>query len=557
MSNFQFRTPANIQDFASNATDQQSLNQLWNNNLNGFIAQGMLGNPWNATNTPATTNYYNPQINNPVSSEVQIQWPAFPGRIAFNYPNNSAQYFQMADTGVMPNTISNNPCDPSAPNTAPYFPYGPRGWQDEYCEWAVTRNSKGQITRIDFTCENPEYWNSLWLIDPNTVLSLYQSILNNSSITLADLSLPNVTDPVTGNPIYNPLNICNTGPEVTANGGGAIHLTSTPNSIQTEIALASGASVLRNNPSGTTGNTTWASGQYNDLLCDAQYGQKNRNSDPNIGGNVNKLVNINNLIVTLADPPGLYIQMPDFSNYVAPDGSDCANFWTILRGSKTLMDQNGNPMLGNFILHAVFEVPTNLGYTVSDITILKQPILYGSQVTNTFKMQIVAMGYSSPNPKPAGYDAVGSPSAANTFAQPLQLFYEAYYNQMYNTMVPNPSNHPISLLSNSTFIPPTIKVGTQKALMVLTCATIQADPNNPSTFPAVEFDDPNILAMVNSVTPTITYAVPGNSLPSTYSALCLSVTVNSGAALGAHGIYLTNVGQAKSTAMPALLMVVL
>lgn len=559
-SSFQFRTPAGIQDFQDNSVQQQAMNTLWSNNLDEFTQQGMLSNPWNSTNTPPTTNYYNPVQNNPQSKTYPVLWFAFPGRLHFNFPNASqSQLNEMADTGNMPALINNNPCGtPTA--TIPYFPYGPRGWQDEYCEWAVTRNAQGKITRIDFTCENPEYWNSLWLIDPNKVVSLYQSILNKPQITLADLSLPGAVNSATGGPVYNPLNKWNNGTVSNATQGGAIHLTSTPNTLQTEIGLATAATVQRNNPSGTTGNTVWPSRLYNNLLCDAQYGQKNRNSDPTIGGTVNNLVNgmlTGNVpkIATLADPPGLYIQMPDFTNYVTPDKTDASTFWTIVRGSKTLKDQYGNPMPGNFILHAVYEVPADKGYTVSDITISNQNIAWGSQIAATFQMQIVASAYDSPT-QPKGYDAVGSPDPANTFAQPVQLFYQDYFTAMYNTMVPNPVNNPISLLSNSTFIPPTIFNSASGVNMVLICATCTAVAGNPSTYPKVTFDDANITAVVNSVQTGINYAVPGNSMPSNdYTALFITVNVGVNASAGAHGIFVTNPGQSQSAAMPALLTV--
>lgn len=558
-SNFQFRTPAGIQDFQNDPSKQMAMNKLWSANLDEFTQQGMLSNPWNTTNTPAVTNYYNPVKNNPKSTVNNVTWFAFPGRLAFNFPSATQnQLNEMADTGQMESLINNNPCGKPT-KTIPYFPYGPRGWQDEYCEWAVTRNSQNKITRIDFTCENPEYWNSLWIIDPNKVLSLYQSILNKPQITLEDLSLPNAVNPITGGPIYNPLNKWNSGPISNDNLGGAIHLTSTPNTLQTEIGLATAATVQRNNPSGTTGNTIWPSRSYNDLLCDAQYGQKNRNSDPNIGGTVNNLVTGNVIlpalgpqVVTLADPPGLYIQMPDFTHYDTPDGTNAATFWKIVRGSKTLNDQYGNPMPGNFILHAVFEVPADKNYTISDITIKNQNIDWASQVASTFKMQIVASGYDSPT-IPKGYDAVGTPAV--TFAQPLQLFYQDYFNAMYNTSVPNPVNKPISLLSNSTFIPPTIFNSTSGANMVLICDTCTAIPGNPSTFPTVTFDDPNIKAVVNSVQNDITYAVPGNSMPSTYTALFISVSVGVNATAGSHGVFITNVGQQQSVAMPGMLIV--
>ncbi|WP_281637885.1 hypothetical protein [Flavobacterium marginilacus] len=554
---FTFRTPAGIQDFPNDPAKQTAMNSLWSSNLDEFTQQGMLSNPWNSTNTPSVTNYYNPIQNNPKSSTYPVLWFAFPGRLHYNFPNaNQDQLNEMADTGNMPSLINNNPCG-TPTQTIPYFPYGPRGWQDEYCEWAVTRNSKNQITRIDFTCENPEYWNSLWLVDPNKVVSLYQSVLNKPQITLADLSLSGAVNPITGGPVYNPLNKWNSGTVSSETTGGAIHLTSTPNTLQTEIGLATAATVQRNNPSGTTGNTVWPQRLYNNLLCDAQYGQKNRNSDPTIGGNVNNLVNgilTANVpqVATLADPPGLYIQMPDFTNYKTPDGTDASAFWKIVRGSKTLNDQYGNPMPGNFILHAVFEVPADKNYTVSDIKINGQPIQWGSQIASTFQMQIVASAYAT-STQPIGYDAVGSKDPA--FAQPLQLFYADYFNAMYSTMVPNPVNHPISLLSNSTFIPPTLFKSANGVNMVLISDTCTAVPGDSSTYPKVTFDDANITAVVNSVQTGINYAVPGNSMPGSYTALFITVNVGLNTAAGPHGIYITNSGQSQSTAMPALLTV--
>ncbi len=556
-SNFQFRTPAGIQDFPDDAGKQNALDQLWNANLNGFTEQGLRGNPWNATNAPVPTNYYNPEVNNPTAGYQAIPWSAFPGRLAYNYPSTSQdQLNEWADNGLMTPNINNSPCDTSSGSSVPYFPYGPRGWQDEYCEWAVTRDTNGNIIRIDFTCENPEYWNSLWLIDPNQVLALYQSILDKPQITLEDLSLPGVTNPITGGPIYNPLNKWNTGTSSTPTSGGAVHLTSTPNTLQTEIGLATAASVQRINSDGTI---QWSTNQFNALLCDAQFGQKFRNSDPNIGGNVNSLVNSGQqpggqgLMVTLANPPGLYIQTPDFTTYANPKdpSTPASSFWTIKRGTARLYDEYDNLMPGDFILHAVFEVPASYGYTVSDLTIGGVNIGYGSQVAKTFMMHIIAMGYSGTVPQ--GYQPVGSPSPANTFAQPLQLFYEDYFTAMFNTSVPNPMNNPISLLSNSTFIPPTVFQGASAISMVLTCSTCTAVPNQPSTFPKVTFDDPNITAVVTKVNNSIYYAVPGNSLPSTQSALYIIVTVGNNAAIGRRAIYITNQGQAQSISMPALL----
>lgn len=553
---FQFRTPAAVRDFADSPEKQKELDLLWSKNLDGFTQQGMTGSPWNVTNTPATTNYYNP-INGIPAGQNQgpaaVQWSAFPGRLAYNFPTSSqAQLEEMADTGSMPKDISSNPCTSSS-TEIPYYPYGPRGWQDEYCEWAVTRNSDNKITRIDFTCDNPEYFNTLWQVDPNKVLEIYRSTLNKPQITLDDLTLPGAINPINGKTSYNPLNKWNTGPDSTSLSGGAMHLTSTPNTIQTEIAISSAATVLRNNPSGTTGNTTWPSSEYNALLCDAQYGQKYRNSDPNIGGNINNFVN-QGYTLTLTDPLGLYIQMPNFSVYTTPDGSDASTFWTIVRGSKTLNDQDGNQLPGNFILHAVFEVPADKGYVVGDISIGGAKIEWGSQVANTFKMQVLVDAYSAPIPQ--GYNAVGNTTPTDTFAQPVQLFFQSYYQAM-TGLVKNPVNNPIPLLSNSTFIAPTIPAGSGNIQMVLTCATCTAVNGEPQTYPSITFDDPNITATVDVVLKSITYAVPGNSQPAEYSALQLTVDIGPNATPGLHGVFITNPSQAKSVAMPALLNVTL
>lgn len=557
---FRYLTPAGIQDFENQPVLQQKLNDLWNKNLNGFNQQGMVGNLWNATNTPELTNYYNPLEGIPAgvnNGPAPITWSAFPGRLAYNYPTlPPATLNELADTGAMSAQISNNPCDTSQQPNVPYYPYGPRGWQDEYCEWTVTRRSSdNKITRIDFTCENPEYWNSLWKIDSAKVLELYQTVLNKPQITLADLSLPNTTDPSTGQPYYNPLNKWNTGTVNTAESGGAMHLTSTPNTLQTEIGISSAATVLRNNPSGTTGNTVWPNPLMNNaLLCDAQYGQKFRNSDPSIGNGINALVN-EGLTISLTNPPGLYIQMPNFNSYSTPDGTDASEFWTIVRGSETI-----EGLSGNFILHAVFEVPESYNYTVSDIQINNGTstsfIDYGSQVAATFLMRVLADAY--PATTPQGYNAVGTPAVS--LAQPLQLFYQDYYTSMYNTLIPNPVNNPISELSNSTYIAPDILLLSYRKAFVLTCATCTAVAGKSETYPSVTFDDPHITATVNNVVNNISYAVPGNSLPNSissnpYTSLYIDVSVGAEAAIGLHGIYVTNVNQDKSVAMPALLNV--
>jgi hypothetical protein len=119
-------------------------------------------------------------------------------------------------------------------------------------------------------------------------------------------------------------------------GGGAMHLTSTPNTLQTEMGLAGAATVQR-----TVGNVSPQT-----LICCSQYGQANRNSDPHIGLSVNQLVDgPPSGTVSLANPVGLYIQMPDFSNYALPAdpklprNASVADCWQILRGAAVVTDK--------------------------------------------------------------------------------------------------------------------------------------------------------------------------------------------------------------------------
>ncbi len=552
-NNFAFLPPAGQVDFPTDPTKQAALVAQWNTNLDGFIQQGMAGSIWNMDNMPPTTNYFNP-LDTPIPSSAitpNIEWQAFPGRISYYFPSLSAtDVLSLADTGYLPDgttsfgTITTNPCPDRSFTPTVYGPYGPRGWQDEYCEWAVTRNSENKITRIDFTCENPEYWNTLWMTDRYTALSIYQSTLNKPQIKLEDLYLYDsggniVTDPSTGKPAYNPLNKWNSGPFSTDSAGGAMHLTSTPNTLQTETGLACAATVQR-----TVGNN-----DFNTLICCAQYGQPHRNSDPNIGGTVNQIVS-GGLTVTLTNPPGLYIQLPNFSGYKTPDGTPASSFWKIVRGQET-MTVDGNQLPGNFILHAVFEVPESLGYTVSDITINGTPIMYGGQVTKTFNMQIVATGFTSTTPAAIGC----SVSKANPLAQPLQMFYANVFNAMANDKVANPVNQPMTLVSNSTLIAPIIAQGAT-GQMALTCDTLTATPGDPTTWPSITFDGSGDLKATVTSVGSVNYAVPGNSYPGTYAVLYFDLSVSTTAATGLRNVYVTNPGQAQGAAMPALLNVV-
>jgi hypothetical protein len=567
----QFSTPAKIKDI-EDPKQQSQLEWLWNQNVESFTQQGILGNPWTATYSANQNSYYDPLVTDvpvssgPTSQSKAINWEAFPARIEYYVPNASQEdWWSLADTGKTTTgqplpLITDNPCgQPPPPPSQPYGPYGPRGWQDEYCEWCVTRDpATKKITRVDFTCENPEYWRSLWSVSPETALSIYQETLDNPGIEMKDLYLLDsnnqpVNDPATGRPAYNPLNKWNCGTVRTATSGGAMHLTATPNTLQTEIGLASGASVQR-----TSGNN-----DTNALICCGQFGQMHRNSDPHIGQIDNQVVSLG-LRVALTDPAGLYIQTPAFDSFQlpsnAPAGAKPSDYWIVKRGSAVLKDQNGKPIEGNFFLHCVYEVPAGLGFVVGDIMIRDNggtltPIQYGSQIAETIQMQINAMPVSA-TASPPVLPCAGSPETL--LAQPLQIMYANLWSAYYAIQVPNPVGVKMSLASNSVIVPPLAEPGWTVQL-ALTC-TYTAGPEGQ--LPYVAFISAGGVSTDITVSVAsggdVTYAVPGNTYPGPVQLLQLTLTIAANAELGLRSIKVVNYGQVAGTnpAAPAFLLVV-
>ena len=575
-----FTPPADQVDFPNDKERQAALDELWSTNVEAFTEQAITGDPWNETGASDQTMYYNSLVTDiPEGSQaVPVTWDAFPNRLNQYlgpdasppnfYSYSLAQLWELADTGMqggkplpnIPETLCPQP-DWNPRKLHAYGPYGPRGWQDEYCEWAVTHNSKGQIIRVDFTCENPEYWYSLSRISPETAAAIYQDTLNAGlpaglqvTVTAQDLQLVDpstgqpVIDPSTGAPAYNPLNKWNLGPVSVRTGspgdtGGAMHLTSTPNTLQTELGLAGGATVLR-----TIGNQDPQA-----LICCSQYGQPYRHSDPHIGQSVNQVVS-SNYQVALANPSGLYIQQPDFSTYSLPAGNDgrsAEGCWNVIRGRQVLIDPvTGQRFGGNFILHAAFEVPEEWGFTVSDITIGGQPIQYGAQIVETFQMGLYARPLTAVAPQPQACVA----GSATALVQPLQLMYLNLWKAYYATSVPNVVGYPMNLASNTVIMPPVVAQGATGQL-ALACSGVGGQP--PSVAFSINGGSSGDIKVSGVSGPTtITYAVPGNSYPSDSQLVTFAVSVAPGAPLGLWDVTVTNAGGQTGIQAPGFLNVV-
>ena len=588
MAPFRFGTPAFIQDFPEGSPEAEQLAELWSTRVHGFTEQAITGNPWNTQYSSDQTWYFDPTTT-PIpqgTAAAPVQWSAFPNRlnqylgVSPQLPQNpydlgEEAIFQIADSGKGFEQIPTVLCPQADWNGAlrDYGPYGPRGWLDEYCEWSVTRDGQQNVVRIDFVCENPEYWYTLWSVSPERAAQIYQATLNAGApsehqveVSVEDLTLKDPTtgetviDPSTGGPAYNPLNKWNSGP-VSFRGtgedrGGAMHLTSTPNTLQTEMGLAGAATVQRQ-----IGNS-----DAQKLICCAQYGQNYRNSDPHIGQSVNQVVSAGNR-VSLADPVGLYIQSPDTSLWGLPDDpklppdADPAECWQVLRGASTLTDPvtgeyfpGGDPG-GGFILHAAFQIPQrwiDAGVTapVGDVTIAGDPVQYAGQVAQTF--QIGLYGRPLEEAPPAAQPCVASTDEGEI--QPLQLFHASLWDAYYGTSVPNPVGYPMSLASNTVIVPPRVEAGASGLRMALTCSGVVAGPDGEP--PAIAFPGAGATATNVSGAEDVEYAVPGNSYPGGAQLVTFELAVDAATQPGLYPIAVTNFSGAKGEPAPAFLQVV-
>lgn len=503
----QFTSPAEQapKDYQQLGLEQElpQFNTDWNNNLAGWTEAAITGNPWTGLYDAPRSGYYDPLISGFGDSTAVIEWTPFPNRLIayLTQPGSAAnpqlagkplsmdQVMALADTGAIEiNGTTVTLYDPQDSETlltlpsircpqidwnGPYkafSPYGPRGWLDEYCEWSITRDPNGNMRSIMFTCENPAYYLTLWRINPQAVLGLYKTYVDDA-VQLEDLYLryasdqptgkqgDPVIDPTTGLPAYDVTNKWNSGTaRVPGQYGGALHLTSGPNTLSAEIYLAAAATIQRSDASSANPQT---------LICCAKYGQNFRNSDPTIGYNANQLAGSQN--ISLTDPVGLYLQQPQsFAKWKGPQGQDVSQYWKITRGTAGTGPNNSDQ-----ILHAVFEVPESAGFSINDITIDGKKIEYVGVIANQMKVALSATAMDDITP--AIQNCVADRSTALQPAPSQLLPLDLYYGQ-------SPSDLPAWLAPGSSH------------QFVLVVDGAQADTT--ATNARIQFSNPGVTAQV-------------------------------------------------------------
>ncbi|MDX2937302.1 hypothetical protein [Streptomyces ipomoeae] len=279
----------------------------------------------------------------PDAVEAAVTWTAFPNRLRSAISDR--QRWQRADAS--------------------------RDVQDEYCEWSVTRDDAGRITRVTFTCEGPEYWDVLARTNPGKVLDLYRAHIG-PAVRKTDLFGPDGR--------YVRRNKWND-----STTQGAMHLIQQSNTLGAEIELAAAATIRR-----VIGGRELTGAQ--ELIACGKYGVADRNSDPHIGEVVNSVAR-QKADIALSDPVGIYFDDLATDGWSTPDDSDPKSFWTFERGAA------------NFPVRAVYEVPPDRDFTVGDITIAGRPIEFGAQIADFVTVKLTAtacrIGRSTVQPQTA------------------------------------------------------------------------------------------------------------------------------------------------------------
>jgi len=328
-------------------------------------------------------NYYDPSapelIETPqtVQATRKVVWSAFPRRlISLGLAGGHDRWwaYEQGDKLIPFNSPENDPGFQAVGN-AGFYPVISETdimrQQDEYCEWFVHKNAEGKITRVDFTSEAPEYYQSLWDLGDEgraELLRLYHTYVS-PDVQLEDL---HGIDIHTQQDVYNYMNKWN-------GAQGCMHLQCPPNSLSAEVNLACFSSVPRYSP--PADHVIEDGGE---LIACAQYGRATRNSDPHIGEQVNVICRAG-FKVTLTNPVALYQNSFDATPIRKPDGSALKKDEL----AQLIQCTRGDIETNHGLRHTI-QCPEDWGFVLGDMTISGQKIRYGGQLAELMLIQLTA-----------------------------------------------------------------------------------------------------------------------------------------------------------------------
>lgn len=336
--------------------------ELWNHDLSALFERQVEAAKAEEAPSSGRAWLYNPiaASGGPAPSEATITWTAFPKRIADEAPT-IVKAWQRADDS--------------------------RNNQEEYCEWEVVRDpaQQNKIVRVTFTCETTDYYTFLAEQASDLLLALYQKHVS-PSVQLSDL----IAD---GR--YIPQNKWNY-PQTVGAHGVLMHMAQINNSFEAAVNLTAVASWPR-----ADGDGRPITGEQALIAC-RSFGDSRRHSDPHIGAEINTLVRAGNEI-SFADPVGLYMDSIDQTDWETPDGTDAANWYRIVRGSR------------DYMLRVVFEAPPSAAHVLGDVKIGGRKIQFGGQIAEKIQIRIRGVARSAPTPAPK-LTCTGAPSRVGLLA---------------------------------------------------------------------------------------------------------------------------------------------
>jgi len=364
MSNPLYLPPAGIDDFGERPT-AGAFKQQWHN----YIANAIAARAGSGL-------FYDAQSEAGGEGPLPIPWKGFPKSIS--------EWFN-ADTDPNGKQRAVATADVLAPLARVRRKDTGERWlilhrqQDEYCEWHADRNAAGQITRISFTAEGPEYWQTLAKIDPDLLLELYRKHIS-AAVQREDLFWPSDMIDEETNQIafragdYNRWNKWTTQL-------GAMHLTHPANTLGAEINLAADATVVYAAVAPTPPDTLPGR-----LICCAGYGGVNRSSDPLIGAGVNELARAGKS-VTLANPVGLYMSDVPIGGLRGPGGEVADEQWCkVVRASA---DQR-------LKLRVEVAPPPGAKFTLDQCKFEGTDLRHGGQIARRITMVLFGMAKQIP-----------------------------------------------------------------------------------------------------------------------------------------------------------------
>jgi len=364
MAAFRYDPPATQNDFIGDPKEDELL-QKWSDLIGSYFK----GEIDNLRNVLGQEPLFFSEVDRPLDSSTPtatVPWNGFPRNIQLRVNFDRANQFQEAEIrGQVPIGFTDRTLSQTIEQ--------PYRQQDEYLEWVPIKRS-GRVVKYAFTAEGPEYWEFLAENNRDAVLALYKTFTGRD-VDWSEISWDRDVwgRNRSGNPIkiykigdYNPYNAVNLEE-------CAAHLTHPANTLGAEIDLAAKATVQRADINGNLVS------ERRRLACCSNFGDPNRNSDPEIGRQVNLSVR-GGVSLTLANPVGLYIQRFDSGRIADKDGNAIPDWWQVVRG------KDGR------VLRAVFGPPETSQLTLEDVRIVanNETLDFGGQLAELITMVIYA-----------------------------------------------------------------------------------------------------------------------------------------------------------------------